>query len=363
MIMKNRYYPQYFRAKRPYYNNAFVAEVYRHATDLRLPVVKFVRDTVLASAQRAGLPGSVNPQHYLHCESPIAQTLVTLEWFDTPLYDISPALLEALAHSDTGDMRLCDLRSPNHIYYLHWGPQHDLLLYGQIPVEGAVVAIVEHKWQLALVGRTSEDWPSSSSVRDSFMLKFPENAREVPFAQAVELAVAAGEQELRDVFAASQAGLNPWHMTQEIYESIHAEMEANAPVVKQALALAGNCMAYLTAYPGDSRFDWETDAPQSMLTKLTRGTKESERTSSKLKNLGYLQIHRVGLDFQQSVEAVEAAQRHSEGVGLPGAHASRRPHWRRGHWRHQAYGPQLSQRKLLWMRPTRVLGGPLMSRT
>ncbi|MET0217250.1 MAG: hypothetical protein ABW205_04870, partial [Burkholderiales bacterium] len=242
-----------------------------------------MRDTVLASAQRAGLPESVNPQHFLHCESPIAQTLVTLEWFDTPLYDISPALLEALAHSDTGDMRLCDLRSPNHIYYLHWGPQHDLLLYGQIPVEGAVVAIVEHKWQLALVGRTSEDWPSSSSVRDSFMLKFPENAREVPFAQAVELAVAAGEQELRDVFAASQAGLNPWHMTQEIYESIHAEMEANAPVVKQALALAGNCMAYLTAYPGDSRFDWETDAPQSMLTKLTRGTKESERTSSKLK--------------------------------------------------------------------------------
>ena len=125
-------------------------------------------------------------------------------------------------------------------------------------------------------------------------------------------------------------------------------------------SLAGNCMAYLTAYPGDARFDWERDAPQSMLTKLGRGAKEAQRTASKLKNLGYLQIHRVGLDFQQSVEAIETAERH--GAGGDGTPVSRRPHWRRGHWRHQAYGPQMSQRKLLWMRPARILGGPPMSR-
>lgn len=29
-------------------------------------------------------------------------------------------------------------------------------------------------------------------------------------------------------------------------------------------------------------------------------------------------------------------------------------HWRRGHWRNQAHRPQLSLRKLIWIRPTLV---------
>ncbi len=117
-------------------------------------------------------------------------------------------------------------------------------------------------------------------------------------------------------------------------------------------------MAYLTAYPGDARFGWEIDAPAKMVAKLSQGEKEARRTASKMKSLGYLQVHRVGLDFQQSVEAIEAAHAHA---AADGEHPSRRPHWRRGHWRHQAHGPQRAQRKLMWVRPTRVLGGPAIS--
>ena len=35
-----------------------------------------------------------------------------------------------------------------------------------------------------------------------------------------------------------------------------------------------------------------------------------------------------------------------------GTHASPHVHWRRGHWRHQAYGPKNSLRKDIWIEPT-----------
>jgi hypothetical protein len=355
--MKNRYFPQYFRAKRPYYNNSFVADVYKAASNPRVPVVGFVRDTILASARDAGLAKDVNEQHFLYRESPIAQTLVTLEWNETPLYDISPALLEALANSDPGDMRLADLRSPNHLYYLHWGPQADLLLHGKHPVEGAIVATIQDQWHVAIVARTGETWLSMSES-DNFMLKFPQAARMLPFEQAVDRAIEAELQEIQEVFASSQEGRSSWGMTSATRDRMQEDLKANAPSLKQALALAGNCMAYLTAYPGDSRFDWEVDTPATMLVKLTHGAKEAARTTSKLRNMGFLQIHRVGLDFQHSLEAATQSRHSPSGLDVE---ASRRPHWRRGHWRHQAHGPQNMQRKLLWVRPTRVLGGPAMS--
>lgn len=37
-----------------------------------------------------------------------------------------------------------------------------------------------------------------------------------------------------------------------------------------------------------------------------------------------------------------------------GSHASPRMHWRRGHFRNQAYGAGLSQRKVIWLEPMLV---------
>jgi hypothetical protein len=37
-----------------------------------------------------------------------------------------------------------------------------------------------------------------------------------------------------------------------------------------------------------------------------------------------------------------------------GAHASPRVHWRRGHYRRQAFGPERAERKTIWIEPTLV---------
>lgn len=40
--------------------------------------------------------------------------------------------------------------------------------------------------------------------------------------------------------------------------------------------------------------------------------------------------------------------------GAKGTHASPRMHWRRGHFRQQAFGPKLSERKVIWLEPCLV---------
>ena len=357
--MKNLYFPQHFKDSRPYFTKGLVEKMleagerggHRAASDVLL-------HAILDTAAGAGVSAqSLMENNFLPIESAAASTLVQLTGDGTPLYDIEPGLLEALAHSDVGDMRLADLRTPNRLYYLHWGPQPDLLLHGKHPVEGVIVASFARDWRLMLTARTGEGW-MKTEARDHFVLRFPEAVLDLPFEEAVEQAIAADKEDFRSAYSTyvdSMAG-SSLKLGPDLVDKLEREHDLNAPVLAKALALAGNCMAYLAAYPGDERFDWEPDTPKSMLLKLKRGGKEAARTESKIRSLGFLQVHRVGLEFQTAVEAA-AVRRES----LGGTHAAPDPHWRRGHWRHQAHGPQFSQRKLIWMRPTRVLGGPSLA--
>jgi len=358
--MKCLYYPQYFRASRPYYNNAFVAKFIAARAHDQAPSHRLLMDVIWASAQASGVSDGVRQDQLLFAEAPIAETLAVLEADGTPLYDIAPALLEALAHSDTGDMCLADIRSPNRTYFLHWGPQADLALAGANPVEGAIVVTSERDWRIALVSRTSQRW-CDLRERDCFVLDLPERVIAAPFSEAVDLALQAEEDFFREAEAAQalRASQGQTAVPVHVLEEFKTRQQLNKPILKKAMALVGNCMAYLTAYPDDARFAWEADTPERMLAKLGHGAKEAARTASKLKSMGFLQVHRIGLDFQHSVESLEDAQHLAPGQE---SHTGPKPHWRRGHWRNQAWGPQMGLRKLIWMRPARVLGGPSLSR-
>jgi hypothetical protein len=73
-----------------------------------------------------------------------------------------------------------------------------------------------------------------------------------------------------------------------------------------------------------------------------RKPKDIQRTISKLTSMGYTKIHFCG-------KAFEPQNTDHFGVG-----SEIRAHWRRGHWRNQPCGPQLSGRKLIWIMPVLV---------
>lgn len=73
-----------------------------------------------------------------------------------------------------------------------------------------------------------------------------------------------------------------------------------------------------------------------------------EKRNAKLSKLGY-----IYLGGEERIVAPAAERTPSKGRKLE------RPTWVRGHWRHQAYGPKLALRKLIWIRPH--LRGPDLS--
>lgn len=59
------------------------------------------------------------------------------------------------------------------------------------------------------------------------------------------------------------------------------------------------------------------------------------------------------IEFDQTVTLYDTESQPSSGVGEPTGHHVR-PHWRKGHWRMQAHGPQLTLRKRLFIKPLMV---------
>lgn len=344
--VQNLYFPQLFRSLRPYYR-AGIKDRLLEATNRGgiSASNSLLMSAICDAAMDRGVPkDKLLDGNFLALETIAAQSFMQLDLDGTPLYDIDPALLEALSLSDPGDMELADIRTVNRAYYLHWGPQPELLLHGAHPVEGALVMTAGDDWRIGLAARTGAPWLGSRE-RDTFFLRFPADTLARPFEEAVDLALQRDKDELLAIFS------DPKTLGQHagVMQIILDDLDRNAEVVKRALMLCGNCMSYLAAYPDDSASGWQPDTPASMLAKVAKGGKEGARTASKLESMGYLQVHRVGLDFHRLAERGA----HEQAVGT---HGGPRPHWRRGHWRHQAHGPQMSLRKLLWIQPSRVVG-------
>lgn len=352
--MKNIYFTQHFRATRPYYNSALVRRMLEQARARGIEGANEVlfRAIIEAAEREGGVAAkALLANNFLGYEGMASQSFAQLEADGTPLYDMDPLLLEALANSDTGDIQLADIRTVNRTYYLHWGPQNDLLLNGLHPVEGALVTSMADDWRIGIVARTGERW-LMPAARDNLFLRFPAETQALPFADAVDKAIALDQHDVELALTRSSPS-SRLTIGEDLLEHVRATHAVNAPVLKRALMLVGNCMAYLGAYPEDDQVTWQPDTPKSMLDKVALGGKTGARSQSKLTSMGYLQVHRVGLDFHRL--ALEAEKGH-----LPDSASGRsgpKAHWRRGHWRHQAHGPEMSLRKLRWIQPLRVLGG------
>lgn len=345
--MKNLYFPQLFRSLRPYYRSGFNRALLEAAGRGGVSASNSLLMSAICNAagERGIQKEKLLDGNFLALETIAAQSFMQLELDGTPLYEMDPVLLQALSLSDPGDMELVDIRTVNHTYYLHWGPQPDLLLHGIHPVEGALVMTAGSDWRIGLAARTGAPWLGSVE-RDTFFLRFPADTLARPFEEAVQLALQRDKDELLQMFK------NPAKLGEraELVQTILDDLDRNADVVTRALMLCGNCMSYLTAYPEDSAVEWQSDTPKAMLAKVAKGGKEGARTRSKLESMGFLQVHRVGLDFHRL-----AAERGAH-EQLGASHSGPRPHWRRGHWRHQAHGPQMSLRRLRWIQPSRVVG-------
>lgn len=260
------------------------------------------------------------------------------------IIDCTPELVQAFCRSDCGDMRISDLDVPYHCMYLRFPlSDDDAILYsgGRVRFEGAYilespgVAI-----RIVLCGQPVVPLTPAEAWRERYDLRIQASHFEKPAQDAITCALTDDLADLRTHWQYAKDMKVATPVSDASFQLLIDRMTEDHPAYERALRLVLNALAYMQ-FGGDALVPgWPDDAPARMARQVDAGTaKEQERGLSKLWALGHVPILKLGGDFTRQF-------RHPA--------AGMRAHWRQGHWRRQAHGPQMSLRKLLWIFPTVV---------
>lgn len=280
---------------------------------------------------------------------------------------ISSALKEAFRYSDLGDATARDLRLPFNDSYIHIGADVGLEFNaGQAKLEGVFLSENDDKdgksLSITLVGELKkevEHWGERGM--ESFTLHFSNKMLDVKILEGAQMELerlsADPEEDGRfsDLSQFDEESKNrileSWSKQAEL-RRLHRE---NIPVVLECVRMVSNALLYISQYPDDMEDDFQDGFPAGFREKIERSQgKMLERVLSKARSSGFTKIKRVGGSFERAMLIEESAS------GIDKLSPS--PHLRRAHWRRQAFGSGLSQRKLIWIRATRVLGGSVRER-
>lgn len=123
--------------------------------------------------------------------------------------------------------------------------------------------------------------------------------------------------------------------------------------IERNIKLIINCILYLSSQQESLTKEYPKDIPNHLISKIKNAkTKHKKEVAiDEIKRIGFTKI-----TFARLEESELTTEKDGTGTGTEVS-----PHWRRGHWRKQPYGTNLSEIKLIWIKPTIVrkdMGSP-----
>lgn len=286
------------------------------------------------------------------------------------IIDFPPELTEMLANTDVENIPMKSVRLPFASQYLYFGQQSGIEMAPGWFVDGAYV---ESRGESGDIRFSVTTVPTDHSLSSLWYVRpeayysqdFIETYRDSDLAQAIDGVLAETVNDLlsRQIEAggditdyvrekAEQEGV-PLNIPESVTvvdvspknAGIRLEKALQQhPFYRAALRLVVNGLCYLTAYPDDISLAWPSGTPKGLMEKAaSQDSKVSSKAKSKLATMGYTPIHICGKRV--------AEQRETAGIPSENHVAA---HWRRGHWRNQAYGAGFSLRKLIWVMPALI---------
>ncbi|WP_454659074.1 hypothetical protein [Bosea beijingensis] len=284
-------------------------------------------------------------------------------------------LVVLLGQTDLGDIRLADMHLPFRCFYLGFAGGLDVGLPGEPNViDGAYVESFargpdnDGAPTLAFyVTSRRTDRPHRGpgawilGHEPHFFAPLTLDSPRDTLQDALDRAVAANDIGLRpdaDALARLRQGVDEVRKDGlpvvnpplSGYERAALYNQAAYPTVRGVLALLCNALCLLSSKPALGPPEWPKQAPSSLVDAFVEATTPKRRRTAagRLAEEGYFSLRRVDLQFgietSQANDAGESALSGREVVA----------HWRRGHWRRQAHGPALMERRLIWIRPVLV---------
>lgn len=345
------YYPQHFRSTRPYLKS-FSVGLDELIKERRLNPKTSQNLSGRSVAEAYGKEGvditnaKFNTQGF-SVESQAALMYGQWAHAGAPLFSFKTELTAALRATGVGEVSIGELHFPFDCAYFHFGPQPGLTLQSGAAVTGAYVMWTPGQ---ALRLTLTAPLPPGATLCERWTELYDLRILASHFDENIELAIEnALADDVEDIKQAARILANgsaeraeAGALATQMFLEAH---DANKETLARSFQLLTNALCYLTAFPEDSSSGWQDSTPEKLRVKAdTAPAKEAARALSKLNAMGYRKVQHVGTEFSKAAQNPD--------VG----HMT--PHWRRGHWRSQAHGPQMSLRKLIWLRPTRVLGAP-----
>lgn len=271
------------------------------------------------------------------------------------IYDMRKPLTTALLMTDVEDIPCGELVFPSEAFYLHFGQLKDLSVDG-LAVEGAFVMHDEGRMIFDLV-------PAGFGQPHFFALPMGEPLIGVRIDTSdVNKSI---DQALTDSIADIIDGNQKvFQQMEEIKQRLSAQyggvvkvpspvhnLKDREPLLRRATALIVNSLFYIAAEPSDVNDDWGSDTPEEAASALrnARNPGEVRTIENTLLKAGYSKVKFVGRAFASTSEskAIEESMQSGRHVAA---------HFRRGHFRRQAYGPEHSLRKRIFVAPVMVNG-------
>ncbi|UJJ60619.1 hypothetical protein [Rhodanobacter denitrificans] len=268
------------------------------------------------------------------------------------IFDLHEALTELLRHTDTGECTLEDIHFPYPCIYIHFGKLLDVRQEFDSQegtyeyMDGVFVALTP--WgtdggERIKMGFSTVHEDGTGVMYPGLFFDLRPEERILPVDQAIEAALARRH-------AAHQAA----HGATDAYQAMmsyvrEADLEA-ADTLRQAASLVVNALFYLESLrdhlppAGPGR-----DTPPTLVAKWAASNpRQRIKQRSALSAEGYAVVHLVGAEVESPSTTTATG-------------TNRKVHWRRGHWRQQAYGERMSLRRRTWIKPVLVGAGDGMS--
>lgn len=302
-----------------------------------------------------------------------------LQFWDGPrqIFSFDRALAEALAHTDVGDVPWEALKLPYDEFYVHFGTIFDDAAVQfedrRYVVEGAYVR--RQGRASAVPGFGGEDTLHITLTTclvspgyEEAMTRYPEGYRlgdpDYRFmfigkaGDTLQDALDRGNEsnlafaQQRDQMLlksclefAEEIGMDTRNA--EAIPAYEGYFERGCGLMNQCTPLLLNCIAYLTHVDEPEEMGYPPGTPEKMLRRFERANdpRRREVLAKQFEQRGYTRVKfvcHVGL-------TAETEEHVPTGKTV-------RPHWRRGHWRLQPWGPQRSRLRLTWVKPTLVRG-------
>ncbi len=274
------------------------------------------------------------------------------------IFDLDPVLMSNLCVTDIDDVPCGALSFPAKSFYLHFGAK-SAVEEGAARVEGVFVDQIDDgrvAFHLAEVDYGSTGFAYAEPVQELWGPVMDFSDKDLAIEQALQQGLASMQESYSRSLAQFEKELErirsmfPGHDL-EVPQAITELSPHRQEVMRKALRAAINAIFYL-AHQDDSQEDWSRDVDPDDLKELARhdlkpGTRKTLENT--LRNEGYRKVLFIGRRFAQSAQAIEVAK-------ALGGHTGRTlaTHFRRGHYRPQAYGEKWSLRKWIFVAPTVV---------